>query len=72
MQLSIYCLSLAVAASSVVGTILQNGQIRITKYPNTILNTTGFNLRSYPPDAPELSYKGRWDSKFISWWSYVL
>lgn len=50
-------------------TILQNGQVRITDYPDTQIEPTAQSWRSYPPDATELSYKGRWDSKYISWWS---
>lgn len=54
-------------------TILQNGQVRPTDYPNTsiasIANTTSSTWTTYPPSASELSYKGRWDDKYISWWS---
>jgi hypothetical protein len=49
--------------------ILQNGQLRITDYPNTVIDPSTYNFNTYPPDASELSYKGRWDSKHISWWS---
>lgn len=60
------CLGLASA------TILQNGQVRPTDYPNTAIPAiSGYNStwRTYPPSAEELSYKGRWDDKHISWWS---
>ncbi|KAF2268167.1 acetylxylan esterase [Lojkania enalia] len=53
-------------------TILQNGQVRETHFLNTrtapiTANTTGW--KTYGPNATELSYKGRWDSKHISWWA---
>ncbi|KAF2130937.1 acetylxylan esterase [Dothidotthia symphoricarpi CBS 119687] len=62
-------LALATLASSV---ILQNGQVRETNYPDTKIasigsNTTGW--KTYGPNATELSYKGRWDKKHISWWA---
>ncbi|KAK4550877.1 hypothetical protein LTR36_000457 [Oleoguttula mirabilis] len=53
-------------------TILQNGQVRPNDYPDTTISTiSSYNSswHTYPPSAPELSYKGRWDDKFISWWS---
>ncbi|KAI7182328.1 SGNH hydrolase [Hortaea werneckii] len=53
-------------------TILQNGQVRPTDYPNTAIPAiSGYNSTwcTYPPSADELSYKGRWDDKHISWWS---
>jgi hypothetical protein len=56
-------------ASAVFATILQNGQARITDYPDTIIDPTGYEFKTYHPSANELSYKGRWDSKYISWWS---
>ncbi|KAI1391960.1 SGNH hydrolase-type esterase domain-containing protein [Hypoxylon trugodes] len=55
--------------SLAVGTILQNGQVRITNYPDTKINISSYDFRTYDADATELSYKGRWDSKKISWWS---
>ncbi|KAK2627850.1 hypothetical protein QTJ16_002496 [Diplocarpon rosae] len=57
------------AASLTSGTILQNGQVRITNYPSTIIDLSKCQFTDYPPDAHELSYKGRWDSRHISWWS---
>ncbi|KAH8597932.1 GDSL-like Lipase/Acylhydrolase-like protein [Bisporella sp. PMI_857] len=56
-------------AGTVSSTILQNGQVRITNYPNTTINPASYEWKTYSPDATELSYKGRWDSKHISWWS---
>lgn len=52
-------------------TIYQNQQVRITDYPNTAINsvTSNSSWTTYAPNAPELSYKGRWDAKHISWWS---
>jgi hypothetical protein len=61
--------SVTAAASLASATILQNGQIRITDYPNTTIDPSGYKFSSYPPNATELSYKGRWDSQFISWYS---
>lgn len=56
----------------VQATILQNQQVRDDPYPGqasivTVTNNT--NWRLYPPNATEISYKGRWDSQYISWWS---
>lgn len=58
--------------SLVSSTILQNGQVRITSYPNTVIDPTRYKWKTYPQSAHEISYKGRWDSKFISWWSWVV
>lgn len=60
------CLGLLSLAA---GTILQNGQIRITDYPDTQVDPSIYSLKTYPANAAEISYKGRWDSKYISWWS---
>jgi len=52
--------------------ILQNGQPRDNPYPGqaTLLTTASSKAwKSYSPSASEISYKGRWDSKHISWWS---
>lgn len=54
---------------SVQGTILQNGQVRDVKLPDTKINASEHDFESFPADASELSYKGRWDSKKVSWWS---
>ncbi|KAJ9155552.1 Lipase, GDSL-like protein [Pleurostoma richardsiae] len=51
------------------GTILQNGQIRPTDYPDTSVDLSTYSLKTYASDAAELSYKGRWDSRKVSWWS---
>lgn len=63
---------LAGLCSVVTGTILQNGQVRPADYPNTAISSISANNASwttYPPNASELSYKGRWDHQYISWWS---
>ena len=61
------CVSLAYAA------ILQNGQLRENPYPGQApvlpLARNSSSWKSYSPNTTELSYKGRWDSKHISWWS---
>jgi len=55
----------------VAGTILMNGQVKQTNYPNTKVDLTGTSFTTYPANATEISYQGRWDSKHVSWWSYV-
>lgn len=63
---------LAGLCSFACGTILQNGQVRPTDYPNTAIASVSADDPSwttYPPNATELSYKGRWDHQHISWWS---
>ena len=55
-----------------LGEILQNGQLRENPYPGqaaVVSVTSNGAWKSYSPNATELSYKGRWDSKYISWWS---
>ncbi|KAK3694801.1 SGNH hydrolase-type esterase domain-containing protein [Podospora appendiculata] len=63
LNLAIFGLSLSTA------TILQNGQPRPSNYPDTRIDPNASSFRTYPADAPEISYKGRWDSKHVSWWS---
>ncbi|KAJ5977586.1 Esterase SGNH hydrolase-type subgroup [Penicillium viridicatum] len=54
----------------VSATILENGQVRENAYPGQLQPVTlDESWRNYPADAPEISYKGRWDSQHISWWS---
>ncbi|MCJ1288074.1 hypothetical protein MMC26_007427 [Xylographa opegraphella] len=60
--------------SVTVAEILQNGQLRANPYPGqvgtiAITASNSSEWKAYPPNATELSYKGRWDSKYISWWS---
>ncbi|EME77757.1 uncharacterized protein MYCFIDRAFT_191153 [Pseudocercospora fijiensis CIRAD86] len=54
-------------------TIWQNGQIRPNDYPDTTISLDSYGneieWHRYGPDSPELSYKGRWDDRYISWWS---
>ncbi|KAG9925827.1 SGNH hydrolase, partial [Aureobasidium melanogenum] len=52
-------------------TILQNGQVRDIVFPDTSIASVASNSNwtSFAPNATEISYKGRWDSKHISWWS---
>lgn len=61
-------LAVALLASLASATILQNGQVRENPYPGQAPEITISNSswKSYPPDASELSFKGRWDSKHIS------
>lgn len=65
--------ALAAFAALTSATILQNGQVRTTAYPNitipAILGDHNSSWTTYGPGASELSYKGRWDEKYISWWS---
>ncbi|KXT14779.1 hypothetical protein AC579_7812 [Pseudocercospora musae] len=67
---SLRLLWLALLASA---TIWQNGQIRPNNYPDTTISLDSHGHETawhrYGPDAPELSYKGRWDDQYISWWS---
>jgi hypothetical protein len=69
MKLSSVCGAIVALASAASAEILQNGQIRITDYPNTLIDPAHYSFETYPPGANEISYKGRWDSKYISWWS---
>ncbi|ORY67622.1 Lipase, GDSL-like protein [Pseudomassariella vexata] len=55
--------------ASASATILQNGQVKITDYPDTKVDPSAYAFETYEADAFEISYKGRWDSKKISWWS---
>jgi outer membrane murein-binding lipoprotein Lpp len=70
MRLKIWAWALALG-SIVEGTILQNGQVREVNFPNTKVDVAASKFKTYNADAAELSYKGRWDSKKVSFWSYV-
>ena len=62
----------ALLFSFAFGAILQNGQLRDNPYPGqaALVSVAADSAwKSYTPNASELSYKGRWDSKYISWWS---
>lgn len=65
-SLAIFGLSLAARVSA---TILQNGQVRETSFPDTRIDPADYSFKTYPANATEISYKGRWDSKYVSWWS---
>lgn len=65
-DLAVFGLTLLSQASA---TILQNGQARLTNFPDTRIDPSAFSFKTYPADATEISYKGRWDSKHVSWWS---
>ncbi|KAK4145780.1 lipase [Dichotomopilus funicola] len=65
-SLASFCLALA---SHVSATILQNGQVKETNYPDTSIDPAAQSFKTYPANATEISYKGRWDSKYVSWWS---
>lgn len=55
--------------SAVTATILENGRPRVTDFPDTKVELAVDNYETYDADADEISYKGRWDSKKISWWA---
>ncbi|KAL4805360.1 SGNH hydrolase-type esterase domain-containing protein [Aspergillus unguis] len=60
----------SLSVSNVSATIMQNGQARDDPYPGQLSPIElDSSWRSYDADAPEIAYKGRWDSKHISWWS---
>ncbi|KAI8295666.1 hypothetical protein K4K59_004496 [Colletotrichum sp. SAR11_240] len=61
--------TLMLCASAVTATILENGRPRITDFPDTKVNLSDGQYETYTADAEEISYKGRWDSKMISWWA---
>ena len=63
------CGLLSLGACSAKRSIVQNGQVKVTDYPSTAIDVSAHALRSYPADTSELAYKGRWDSKKVSWWS---
>ena len=58
-----------VLLSRASATILQNGQVRITHFPDTRIDPAAYSFATYPANASEISYQGRWDSKYVSWWS---
>ncbi|KAF6812344.1 GDSL-like lipase acylhydrolase [Colletotrichum sojae] len=55
--------------SAVTATILENGRPRVTDFPDTRVELAAGDYETYDADADEISYKGRWDSKKISWWA---
>ena len=66
-----FLLSVALLASLASATIYQNTQVRDNPYPGqaTLITAVTPQWHNYDPNATEISYKGRWDSKYISWWS---
>ena len=72
-SVSSYLGAFAALVSLSTSVILQNGQVRETDFLDTSVASIGSNStgwKTYGPNATELSYKGRWDSKHISWWAY--
>ncbi|KAJ5888721.1 CAZyme family CE2 [Penicillium taxi] len=70
MRITHIALSLSCLLWSAAATILQNGQVREDPYPGQVSQVSiDDSWNTYGPDAPEISYKGRWDSSHISWWS---
>ncbi|KAF2190454.1 GDSL-like Lipase/Acylhydrolase-like protein [Zopfia rhizophila CBS 207.26] len=64
--------TLSLLASLAAATILENGQVRKVNFLDTKVASIGSNStgwKTYGPNATEISYKGRWDSKHISWWA---
>ncbi|KAL0937345.1 GDSL-like lipase acylhydrolase [Colletotrichum truncatum] len=55
--------------SAVTATILENGRPRVTDFPDTKVDLAAGSYETYDATAEEISYKGRWDSKKISWWA---
>lgn len=65
MRFQLFCLGLL--ASIVRPSIIENGRPREETYPETkIAPVAAEAWTTFPPNATELSYKGRWDSKYIS------
>lgn len=51
----------------VAATILQNGQVKDNPYPGQAVPIAlDDSWTNYPANAPEIAYKGRWDSSKIS------
>ncbi|WDK18106.1 GDSL-like Lipase/Acylhydrolase [Colletotrichum graminicola] len=55
--------------SAATATILENGRPRVADFADTKVDLAAGDYETYDADAPEISYKGRWDSKKISWWA---
>ena len=65
-------LFLVYLVSFVAANIYQNDQLRDNPYPGQATLVAVANSSSwttFPPSSSEISYKGRWDSKYICWWS---
>lgn len=61
--------ALLACISAVTATILENGRPRDVDFPDTKVELAAGDYKTYDADAEEISYKGRWDSKKISWWA---
>ncbi|KAK4453381.1 SGNH hydrolase-type esterase domain-containing protein [Podospora aff. communis PSN243] len=68
-RLALAAIAVLSGSAFVDSTILQNGQVRITDFKNTAVDRSTLSLRTYPRNATEISYQGRWDSNYVSWWS---
>ncbi|KAJ9289391.1 CAZyme family CE2 [Paecilomyces variotii] len=67
LQLGASLLSWSLCATA---TILENGHERLNPWPGQTQSIAlDESWKSYGPDVPQISYKGRWDSQHISWWS---
>jgi hypothetical protein len=67
MQLSLVPLWLLV--SIVQPSIIENGRLRLETYPKTEIapvTASSDSWITFLPNTTELSYKGRWDTKYIS------
>ncbi|KAF9895279.1 hypothetical protein FE257_000182 [Aspergillus nanangensis] len=66
-SLAVTVLSWALSASA---TVLLNEQVVDNPYPGQAANISlDDSWRTYDAGADEIAYKGRWDSKHISWWT---
>lgn len=69
MRVSSFLLTALSLASTACATIWQNQQIREVNFPDTAVvldNASNSTWKTYPANATEIGYKGRWDSKHIS------
>ncbi|KAK6355167.1 hypothetical protein TWF696_004285 [Orbilia brochopaga] len=62
--------------ATTVATIWENGQTRLNPYPAVgqaalipSIPANSLSWRTYPANSPEIGYKGRWCSRYISWWA---
>ncbi|KAF3902591.1 hypothetical protein ABW21_db0207961 [Orbilia brochopaga] len=70
------CVFALACVASTVATIWENGQTRLNPYPASGQATRipdipddSSTWTTYGADSDEISYKGRWCSKYISWWA---
>lgn len=61
--------SLIALASLGAATILQNGQVRITNYPDTSISLSEGSYETFNASIEEIHYMGRWDTKHVSYWA---